>query len=221
MKTIHLCSYQTIFKVSLLKSEFPIQFGIILVMYPAIFLDRDGVIIENIDSYVRSWDDVILFPQALEGLANLNQTSYKVIIVTNQSAVGRGLVTLEAVEEINQKLVRRIVAAGGRVDGIFICPHTPEDNCTCRKPKPGLILQAARELSIDLQKSILIGDALSDLTAGWSAGIPRNILVLTGRGSEQFTNAEWGKLYPFPVYMDLKSALMIELGGHKMVDINK
>lgn len=190
-------------------------------MYPAMFLDRDGVIIENIDSYVRSWDDVILFPQALEGLAYLNQTSYKVIIVTNQSAVGRGLVTLEAVEEINQKLVRRIVAAGGRVDGIFICPHTPEDHCTCRKPKPGLILQAARELSIDLQKSILIGDALSDLTAGWSAGIPRNILVLTGRGSEQLTNAEWGKFYPFPVYMDLKSALMIELGGYKMVDINK
>lgn len=180
-------------------------------MQPAIFLDRDGVIIENIDTYVRSWEDVILFPQALEGLALLRHTPFKVIVVTNQSAVGRGLVTLETVKEINQQLLKEIESTGGRVDGIYICPHTPEEVCECRKPQPGLIHQAAREHSIDLSGSILIGDALSDLSAGHSAGLRRNILVLTGRGTDQYANAEWSGLYPFPVYIDLKTAILAEL----------
>ncbi|MBE0409776.1 MAG: HAD family hydrolase [Anaerolineales bacterium] len=156
-------------------------------MNPALFLDRDGVIIENNPNYIRSWSDVKIFPEAIRALRRIQNSSYKIAIITNQSAVGRGLVSFETICEINTRLIDEIQSHGGRIDGVFICPHAPEDGCTCRKPKPGLILQAAQDLSIDLKQSILIGDALSDLIAGQVAGIPTNVLILTGRGKEQAT----------------------------------
>jgi D-glycero-D-manno-heptose 1,7-bisphosphate phosphatase len=181
-------------------------------MYPAIFLDRDGVIIENIPYYVRSWDDVLIYPQALQALATLSKHPYKIIIVTNQSAVGRGLVTLETVDAINKRLIREIEQHGGRVDAVFTCPHAPQEECACRKPKPGLIYQAQEHLAIDLSKSILIGDALSDLAAGKAAGVGKTILVLTGRGAAQLYMPEAETLKPYPVYLDLKTAIDIEFG---------
>lgn len=176
-------------------------------MYPALFLDRDGVIIENRPDYVRSWSDILIFPQALSALARLRITSYKIVLVTNQSAVGRGLVSIGTAEEINRRLVREVESAGGRIDGIFTCPHVPAENCDCRKPRPGLIYQASRALELDLTRSILIGDALSDLEAARSAGIPRYALVLTGRGSQQAALPQAADLAPFPIYADLSTAL--------------
>lgn len=176
-------------------------------MYPAIFLDRDGVIIENVPSYVRSWEEVRFIPESLIALKKAQSSSYKVVIVTNQSAVGRGILPLEFAWEINHRLVNIIRQAGGRVDGIYMCPHAPEDHCDCRKPKPGLILRAAADLSLDLPRSILIGDALSDLLAGQAAGIPRNILVRTGRGSEQERLLYPPAIHPFLVFNDLSEAL--------------
>ena len=155
-------------------------------MNSAVFLDRDGVIIQNRENYVRSWKDVEFLPSSLQALTLLSQTSYKIIIVTNQSAIGRGIITMEQAEEINQRIIEEITDAGGRVDGLFICPHTPDDHCFCRKPLPGLILQAADALSIDLPSSAMIGDALTDIQAGSAAGIKTLILVKTGRGQEQF-----------------------------------
>lgn len=154
-------------------------------MHRGLFLDRDGVIIENREEYVRSWEDVEIYPQALEALASLSSTPLKVVIVTNQAAIGKGLLTIHKAEEINHRLIEIIHAAGGVVDGLYLCPHTAEDHCTCRKPQPGLILQAARELGIDLSRSALIGDALTDLQAGQAAGIPQLALVRTGRGAAQ------------------------------------
>jgi D-glycero-D-manno-heptose 1,7-bisphosphate phosphatase len=151
----------------------------------AVFLDRDGVIIENVDSYVRTLSEVIFIPGALEALQRLSSSLYKIIIVTNQSAVGRGVISLAMAEEINRHVVLRITQAGGRVDGLYMCPHAPKDGCDCRKPLPGLILRAARELSIDLGRSILVGDALTDLQSGQAAGICTNMLVRTGRGQTQ------------------------------------
>lgn len=176
-------------------------------MYPAIFLDRDGVIIENVPSYIRSWEEVRFIPKSLIALKKAQSSSYKIVIVTNQSAVGRGILALESAWEINHRLVNVIQQAGGRVDGIYMCPHAPEDHCNCRKPKPGLILQAATELSLDLPRSILIGDALSDLLAGQAAGIPKNILVRTGRGSEQEKLPHADVLNPLLVFNDLSEAL--------------
>jgi D-glycero-D-manno-heptose 1,7-bisphosphate phosphatase len=176
-------------------------------MHPAIFLDRDGVIIENRPAYVRSWSDVFIFPQALAALARISSSRYRLILITNQSAVGRGILPLREAAEINDRLVKEIEAAGGRMDGVFMCPHAPEDNCDCRKPRPGLFLQAARTLSLDLARSVMIGDALTDLAAAQSAGIHHTILVRTGRGAEQERLPEARELHPFRVYDTLSGAL--------------
>lgn len=174
----------------------------------AIFLDRDGVIIENRPEYVRSWADVEFLPHALTILARIAALPYRIIVVTNQAGVGRGIITQQTVAEINQKLVEEIRNSGGRVDGIYVCPHTPDEDCDCRKPKPGLIRQAADEFALDLERSFLIGDSLSDIEAGVAAGIPRLALVRTGLGSKfEKLLAEKG-LSDVKVYDNLAEALM-------------
>lgn len=176
-------------------------------MQPAIFLDRDGVIIKNQPNYIRDWSEVEFFPQALEALAWLSTSSYKIVIATNQSAVGRGILSLQAAEGINQQLVQEIQQAGGRIDGVFMCPHAPADGCECRKPRPGLFRQAAKALSIDLQRSMMIGDALADLQAGQAAGIQRLVLVRTGRGADQEASVVAACLPTTRVYDSLTLAL--------------
>lgn len=154
-------------------------------MHPAIFLDRDGVLIENRSDYVRDWSQVKIISEAIHALALTQARNYKIVIVTNQSAIGRGLVQLEKADEINSQLVNLIQHNGGQVDGVYVCPHKPDDNCFCRKPKPGLLLQAAHELSLDLQRSWMIGDAWSDVQAGQRAGVLHKIILKTGRGTKQ------------------------------------
>ena len=154
-------------------------------MYPAIFLDRDGVLIENRSDYVRDWSQVTIIPEAIHALSLATARHYKIVIVTNQSAVGRGLMLQATAEQINRRLVDLIRHHGGKVDGVFMCTHKPDDDCSCRKPRPGLLLQAASELSLDLQRSWMIGDAWSDVQAGQRAGVQRTILLRTGRGAEQ------------------------------------
>lgn len=174
---------------------------------PAVFLDRDGVIIANREQYVRTWEDVEILPGALSALARLAARPEPVILVTNQSAVGRGLISQEAAEAINGRLLEVIAQAGGRIDDVFMCPHAPEDGCSCRKPLPGLILAAAAAHGIDLGRSVLIGDALTDLQAGRAAGIGRVLLVRSGRGIEQerrAAEAGWGE---FDVFEDLAAAV--------------
>jgi D-glycero-D-manno-heptose 1,7-bisphosphate phosphatase len=170
-------------------------------MHPAIFLDRDGVIIENCPDYVRRWEDVYFYPQALQALASIRCSPYKIVIVSNQSAVGRGIISLETALQINQRIIETIEEHGGRIDGSFICPHAPQDNCDCRKPKPGLFYQAAAALSLDLEQSYLIGDALSDLLAAQAAGLRQAALVRTGRGLQQAS---------LPIPDELKDILTFE-----------
>lgn len=176
-------------------------------MYPAVFLDRDGVIIENRANYVRSWSDVSIYPQALTALAKLSHTPYKTIIVTNQSAVGRGLISLDEAQAINERLVQEISGAGGRIDRVYMCPHAPDAGCDCRKPKPGLLLRAQRELSLDMSRSLLIGDALSDLFAGDAACVPQVALVRTGRGATQAQLPAASSLGSLRIYDTLSSAV--------------
>jgi D-glycero-D-manno-heptose 1,7-bisphosphate phosphatase len=177
-------------------------------MEPAIFLDRDGVLIENCPTYVRSWEEVHIFHQALTALARIRNAPYKIVLVTNQSAVGRGLISLEVAREINRQLVSVIEATGGRIDAVFMCPHTPQDRCACRKPKPGLLLQAAQELSLDLSRSILIGDAISDILAGRAAGVHRTVLVRTGLGATQAALPPSSQMDPVSIYETVSDALM-------------
>jgi D-glycero-D-manno-heptose 1,7-bisphosphate phosphatase len=159
-------------------------------MYPAVFLDRDGVIIKNRPTCVRIWDDVEILPDVLPALTRKTTRPYKIVIITNQSTVARGLISLRAAEKINQRLTYAIKKAGGRIDGIFMCPHKPDDNCECHKPRPGLIFQAADTLTLDLKRSILIGDAHTDLQAGMNTGVGKIALVLTGRGLQQAQSLE-------------------------------
>jgi D-glycero-D-manno-heptose 1,7-bisphosphate phosphatase len=120
-------------------------------------------------------------------------------VVTNQSAVGRGIITHADAEAINQSLLGVIEDAGGRIDGLYMCPHAPQAGCLCRKPLPGLLLNAARDLNIDLEKSLMVGDALTDMQAGQQAGVPDNYLVLTGRGKDQIELPEAEAIQPFNV----------------------
>jgi D-glycero-D-manno-heptose 1,7-bisphosphate phosphatase len=174
---------------------------------PAIFLDRDGVIIENRTEYVRSWGDVSFIPNVLAALASIRDVPYPIVIITNQSVVGRGMISLALAEEINDSIRNQIEAAGGRIDGIYMCPHTPEDHCLCRKPQPGLLLQAALELEIDLGHSMMIGDALTDLRAGHAAGVRELILVRTGLGANQIHANDAPEPFVYSTYVDLSNAL--------------
>lgn len=176
-------------------------------MQPAVFLDRDGVIIENRPEYVRGWEDVEFLPGSLVALAWLAPLPYRIVIVTNQAGIGRGLLSQARVAEINCRLVNRIESAGGRVDGVYVCPHKPEDGCACRKPQPGLILQATEELDIDLRQSILIGDNLSDIGAGQAARVGQIALVRTGLGEKFARQLASSGFADIPVFDDLAQAL--------------
>lgn len=176
-------------------------------MFPAIFLDRDGVLIENRAEYVRNWSQVVIFPEAIRALASSKLDNYKVVIVTNQSAVGRGIIPLETAEEINLRLVRLIRAQGGRIDGVYLCPHSPDDGCDCRKPRPGLLLRAAEELSLDLKRSWMVGDAWSDVQAGQAAGVQGAIILRTGRGTAQLSLPQPEDVSNFLVCDDLSQAI--------------
>ena len=176
-------------------------------MHPAIFLDRDGVIIENRDDYVRKWRHVEIFPWALRALARVANSPFKIVIVTNQSVVGRGIISLEEAQSINDRLVLEIRRAGGRIDGVYLCPHRPDEGCNCRKPRPGLIFQAKRELLLDLKCSFMVGDALSDLAAAKAAGVESGALVRTGLGSCKPQPVVDEVAHSFQTYQDLEAAL--------------
>jgi D-glycero-D-manno-heptose 1,7-bisphosphate phosphatase len=150
----------------------------------AIFLDRDGVICENRSDHVKRWSEFRFLPQAKTGLAALSRLGLPIVVVTNQAAIHRGLVTTEAVEGIHQQMITEIMAGGGRIDRVYYCPHRPDEKCRCRKPESGMLLEAAQSMGIDLARSYLVGDAATDLMAGNRVGC-RTFLVLTGRGIKQ------------------------------------
>jgi D-glycero-D-manno-heptose 1,7-bisphosphate phosphatase len=138
---------------------------------PAIFLDRDGVINQNRSDYVKSWEEFEFLPGVLEALRWLAASPYAVVIVSNQSCIGRGLVTKESVDAIHFRMLQVIRRAGGRLDAIYYCPHHPDDGCPCRKPRPGLLIQAADELNLDLAQSWFVGNNQTDLEAALAAGV--------------------------------------------------
>jgi D-glycero-D-manno-heptose 1,7-bisphosphate phosphatase len=152
---------------------------------PAVFLDRDGVIIRDVDLLVRV-DQIELLPGAAAAVRRLRDARLPVVIVTNQPVVARGFVTEEEVLALEAVIEQRLRDAGAIVDGFYYCPHHPRATlaeyrlaCECRKPRPGMLLRAARELALDLGASTMIGDRLSDVAAGQQAGC-RTILVETG-----------------------------------------
>ena len=147
-------------------------------MNRAVFLDRDGTIAKDVH-YCRRPEDFILFDGAAKAVNFLNKQGFKVIVITNQSGIARGYFTEETLAKIHQKLQYEIAREGGHIDAIYYCPHHPDDNCECRKPKTSLVLQAARDFDIDLEHSFMVGDLQMDVDLGKSAGC-RTILVVNG-----------------------------------------
>lgn len=168
-----------------------------------IILDRDGVINEDSDQYIKSVDEWLPIPGSIEAIARLSQAGYTVTIATNQSGLARGYFDISTLNAMHEKLHQLVNRAGGHVDGIFFCPHSPSDNCNCRKPLPGLLFQIAKRFSHSLGETPFIGDSMSDIEAAHLGGA-MPILVRTGKGL-----ATEKKLVDqsIPVFDDLKSAV--------------
>lgn len=147
-----------------------------------VFLDRDGVINRDFVDYVKSWSEYEFLPGSIEAIRNLNANGFSVIIITNQSAIHRRIFSIETLEDIHRRMKTEIRAGGGEITDIFFCPHTPDDHCNCRKPKPGMILAACNAYRIDLAASYMVGDTDRDIECAISAGCGHTILVQTGNG---------------------------------------
>ncbi len=178
-----------------------------------IFLDRDGVI--NVDSseYIKCWEEFEFLPGSLEAMADLSRAGYRLILITNQSIIGRGMVPPAVLEDIHQRMRQAVEAAGAKIWDIFFCPHRPDEGCDCRKPEPGMIFQAKTRHGIDLLQSVMIGDNAKDVKCALNAGCGATLLVQTGCGPRaQKTLAAQG-IQPTAVVADLKAAAHLILTG--------
>jgi D-glycero-D-manno-heptose 1,7-bisphosphate phosphatase len=153
----------------------------------AVFLDRDGTMIEDV-GYLDRLERLMLFPYTIDAVRLLNRAGFSVVVVSSQAGVAHGVVTEEFLSEAHDWLSRQFEAAGAKIDGYYYCPHHPHavveryrTDCECRKPKPGMIHAAARELSLDITQSFVVGDRWRDIEMGLSAGT-KAILVETGYG---------------------------------------
>lgn len=151
-----------------------------------IILDRDGVINHDSDRFIKSPDEWIPIPGSLQAIARLKQAGYRVIVATNQSGIARGLLDMNALNAIHQKMHAAARQVGAEIDAVFFCPHGPDDNCDCRKPKPGMLHEIARRFSANLKGVPAVGDALRDLQPAFLAGCAPH-LVLTGKGEKTRT----------------------------------
>ncbi|MEH6470406.1 MAG: D-glycero-beta-D-manno-heptose 1,7-bisphosphate 7-phosphatase [Halopseudomonas sp.] len=173
-------------------------------MNKLVILDRDGVINQDSDAYVKSAEEWIPIPGSAEAIARLTQAGFTVMVATNQSGLGRGYFQQSDLDAMHQKMTTLVEQAGGRINGIFYCPHSPDDACICRKPLPGLIQQIEASLNGSAKGAIMIGDSLRDLQAGQACGC-RALLVLTGKG--QKTLASGKGLESVDHFVDLAAAV--------------
>ena len=159
---------------------------------PFIVLDRDGVINQDSDHYIKSSTEFVLIPQSIEAICQLSQAGYTVVIATNQSGLGRGLFQHQDLMAMHHKLYEAISHQGGKIAGIYFCPHQPNDDCSCRKPKAGLLDQIEQDFNISLKEQVLVGDSLRDLEAGLKKGC-QLFLVKTGKGEKTLAamSKEW------------------------------
>jgi D-glycero-D-manno-heptose 1,7-bisphosphate phosphatase len=170
---------------------------------PAVFVDRDGTIMENCD-YCSDPKDVKIFPGVPDALRRLKSKGFKLVIVTNQSGIGRGLMTVEQYRAVEAEVLRRLGA--GLIDATYFCPDVPGQHSSCRKPAPGMIVEATRQHQIDLTRSFLIGDKEIDVECGRNAGV-RTIRVKTGPEREMAGSmADW-------ITKDVPAAAEIILGA--------
>jgi D-glycero-D-manno-heptose 1,7-bisphosphate phosphatase len=178
----------------------------------AVFLDRDGTICEEV-GYIGEVGQVRLIPGSGEAVRLLNESGFKVIVVTNQAGVARGFFPESRLEEIHAELERQLRASGAQLDAIYYCPHHPTEGsppyvreCECRKPATGLVFRAAEDLNVDLRSSYMIGDHFSDIECGQRAGA-KTVLLLTGHGKEAMGKRQQWPLPPSHIAADLYDAV--------------
>jgi len=193
-------------------------------MRRAIFLDRDGVINYHVSNLSKE-EQFEMFPYSPSAIKRINDAGYLAIIATNQPVIAKGFCTLEELERIHDKMLQAIRSAGARIDGLYVCPHHPEKgfpgeipelkiDCECRKPKPGMLLQAAKEHDIDLASSWMIGDSVVDVAAGKAAGT-KTVQIRSGGNSSKAERELIGKVFP-DIYADnIEDAISKILGGHR------
>lgn len=159
-------------------------------MTKILILDRDGVINEDSDAFVKNAEEFIPLPGSIDALARLYQAGWILAIATNQSGLARGKFSQADLDGMHGKLLSLVQEAGGDLHHIAWCPHGPDDGCDCRKPKPGLLEQISHALNLDLSEAIMVGDALRDLQAGQAAGCQQSVLVRTGKGEKTLATGE-------------------------------
>ena len=167
-----------------------------------IILDRDGVINEDSDNYIKSPDEWIPIPGSLAAVARLNDAGYTVAVATNQSGIARGYYDETTLRRMHDKMHGLLAEVGGHVDLIRHCPHGPDDGCNCRKPRPGMLLDILEHFSLQPQEALFVGDSLSDWKAARAVGIPF-VLVLSGKGHRLIDNGKAASLQ-VPIYRDLQ-----------------
>lgn len=168
----------------------------------AAFLDRDGTIAKDVH-YCRRIEDFEIFPGVDEAIRLLNENRFKVIIVTNQSGVARGYFTEEILAQIHRKMIQELSQHEAHLDAIYYCPHHPDENCECRKPKPKLIIDAAKEFGISLEQSYVVGDMTMDIKAGKLAGCKTVLL----NSDANFTKVDTGEEPPDYIAPNLLEAV--------------
>jgi D-glycero-D-manno-heptose 1,7-bisphosphate phosphatase len=147
-----------------------------------VILGRDGILNVYREDHVKSPDEWLAVPGALEAVARLNHAGWHTVVATNQSGIGRGMIDMASINAVHLHMMQRLAAVGGRVDAVFFCPHTPEDNCDCRKPKPGLMRQIGQRYGLDLRTVPMVCDTVRDLHAARAAGCEPH-LVRSGRAA--------------------------------------
>ncbi len=148
-----------------------------------VILGRDGVLNQFREDHVKSPEEWEPVPGALEAVARMNHAGWHVVVATNQSGIGRGMIDMGSINAIHARMMKQLMACGGRFDAVFFCPHTPEDECDCRKPKPGLIQDIGRRYGVDLRQVPLVTDTVRDLLAARAAGCEPH-LVRSGRAAQ-------------------------------------
>ena len=166
-----------------------------------VLLDRDGVINQDSDDFIKSPEEWQAIEGSLEAIALLTAHHFRVVVISNQSGLARGLFDLATLEQIHEKMHRMVNAAGGAIEAIYFCPHGADSDCQCRKPKPGMLLQCAAEQGVELSETFFIGDSARDIHAALAANA-KPILVKTGKGEKTLADHSYPNLLIFDTLYD-------------------
>ena len=179
-----------------------------------VFLDRDGVINHDSPDYIKSWEEFEFLPGSVEAIRHLTKNGFTIIIITNQSAISRKMISAKELDHIHLRMREACRAHGGNIRDIFFCPHTPAEGCECRKPRPGLIFQAGEKYNIDIRDTVMIGDSARDIECARNAGCGQAILVRTGNIIEARRLLAEKNIQPDYIAGDLFDAAL-QIVGHE------